>query len=221
MNGEQARVAAVADKVDYKAVGFRCGLEIHQQLDTRKLFSPCPSGTVDPDQVHARTIAVLDRRLRATQSELGELDPAALAEMRKGKAFRYFAIDGLTSLVETDEEPPHPMSQDALDVGLAFAGLIKAHPVTEVHVMRKTVIDGSNTSGFQRTSFIAWGGVLDVEGGDVRCQTLSLEEDSARKLDDAGGLVTYTLDRLGIPLLELATETDIHDPAHAQRTAAR
>ena len=221
MNGEQARAASVADKLDYKAVGFRCGLEIHQQLDTRKLFSPCPSGVVDPDQVQARTIAVLDRRLRATQSELGELDPAALAEMRKGKAFRYLAIDGLTSLVETDEEPPHPMSQDALDVGLAFAGLIQARPVAEVHVMRKTVIDGSNTSGFQRTAFLAWGGRLDVEGGDVRCQTLSLEEDSARKLDDTGGLVTYTLDRLGIPLLELATETDIHDPAHAQRTAAR
>ena len=240
MNGDQARDAALADKVDYKAVGFRCGLEIHQQLDTRKLFSPCPSGVVDADQVQARTIAVLDRRLRATVSELGELDPAALAEMRKGKQFRYLAIDGLTSLVETDEEPPHPMSQDALDVGLAFAGLIQAQPVAEVHVMRKTVIDGSNTSGFQRTAFLAWGGKLDVEGGDVRCQTLSLEEDSARKLDDswasqegspapgrpagpggAGGLVTYTLDRLGIPLLELATETDIHDPAHAQRTAAR
>ncbi|MEA3165361.1 MAG: glutamyl-tRNA(Gln) amidotransferase subunit, partial [Thermoplasmata archaeon] len=235
MNGEQARAAASADKLDYTAVGFRCGLEIHQQLDTRKLFSPCPSGVVDPDEVDARTIAVLDRRLRATQSELGELDPAALAEMRKGKQFRYRAIEGLTSLVETDEEPPHPMSQDALDVGLQFAGLIGAKPVAEVHVMRKTVIDGSNTSGFQRTSFIAWGGKLDVEGGDVRCQTLSLEEDSARKLGEEtlvsspqapGGpaattVVTYTLDRLGIPLLELATETDIHDPAHAQRTAAR
>lgn len=221
MNGEQARIAATAEKVDYKAVGFRCGLEIHQQLDTRKLFSPCPSGVVDPDQVEARTIAVLDRRLRATQSELGELDPAALAEMRKGKLFRYRAIAGLTSLVETDEEPPHAMGQDALDVGLQFAGLIGARPVDEVHVMRKTVIDGSNTSGFQRTAFIAWGGSLDVDGGDVRCQTLSLEEDSARKLDDEGGIVTYTLDRLGIPLLELATETDITDPQHAQRTAAR
>src|ERR1041385_2104752 len=221
MKGEEARQWATADRLDYKAVGFRCGLEIHQQLATRKLFSPCPSDAVEPDQVAARTIAVLDRRLRATQSELGELDPAALAEMRKGKAFRYLAIEGLTSLVETDEEPPHPMSPEALDVGLQFAGLIGAHPVAEVHVMRKTVIDGSNTSGFQRTAMLAWGGRLDVEGGDVRCQTLSIEEGSARKLDSAGGLVTYTLDRLGIPLLELATETDIADPAHAQRTAAR
>lgn len=221
MNGEQARAAATADQVDYKAAGFRCGLEIHQQLATRKLFSPCPSGVVDPEQVEAQTIAVLDRRLRATQSELGELDPAALAEMRKGKRFRYRAIAGLTSLVETDEEPPHPMSEDALDVGLQFAGLIGARPVAEVHVMRKTVIDGSNTSGFQRTSLLAWGGTLKVEGGDVRCQTLSLEEDSARKLDDEGGVVTYTLDRLGVPLLELATEPDIVDPQHAQRTAAR
>jgi glutamyl-tRNA(Gln) amidotransferase subunit E len=221
MTGEEARAWATAEALDYQAVGFRCGLEIHQQLATRKLFSPCPSEVVEPDQVAARTIAVLDRRLRATQSELGELDPAALAEARKGKAFRYLAIDGLTSLVETDEEPPHPMSQDALDVGLQFAGLVGARPVAEVHVMRKTVIDGSNTSGFQRTALVAWGGRLDVEGGAVRCQTLSLEEDSARKLDDRGGLVTYTLDRLGIPLLELATEPDVLDPHHAQRTAAR
>jgi glutamyl-tRNA(Gln) amidotransferase subunit E len=221
MNSEQAKAAAAADKVDFKAVGFRCGLEIHQQLDTRKLFSPCPSGVIDADQVGARTIATVDRRLRATQSELGETDPAALAEAMKGKAFRYLAMDGLSSLVETDEEPPHPMSQDALDVGLQFMGLVRSRPAAEVHVMRKTVIDGSNTSGFQRTALLATGGTIDVEGGDVRIQTVTLEEDSARKLDDASGLVTYTLDRLGIPLLEVATETDIHDPAHAQRAAAR
>src|ERR1041385_643648 len=221
MKGEEARQWATADRLDYKAVGFRCGLEIHQQLATRKLFSPCPSDAVEPDQVAARTIAVLDRRLRATQSDLGELDPAALAEMRKGKAFRYLAIEGLTSLVETDEEPPHPMSQDALDVGLQFCGLVGARPVAEVHVMRKTVIDGSNTSGFQRTAQLASGGAIDAEGGAVRLQTVSLEEDSARKVDDVGGLVTYTLDRLGIPLLEVATDPDIVDPQHAQRTAAR
>src|SRR5687768_16171998 len=108
LTGEQARTAALADKLDHKAVGFRCGLEIHQQLDTRKLFSPCPSGVVEPDQVQARTIAVIDRRLRATQSELGELDPAALAEARKGKALRYLAIDSPTSRVETDEENGRP-----------------------------------------------------------------------------------------------------------------
>ena len=221
MNGDEARRWATGEKLDYKAVGFRCGLEIHQQLDTRKLFSPCPSAVVEPDEVAARTIAVVERRLRVTQSELGEMDPAALAEMRRGRAFRYLAISGLTSLVETDEEPPHPMSDDALAVGLTFAGLIGAKPVAEVHVMRKTVIDGSNTSGFQRTAELAAGGLIDAEGGTVRCQTLSLEEDSARKLDEVGGQVTYTLDRLGIPLLELATEPDIVDPAHAQRTAAR
>lgn len=221
LTGEQARELSLAPKLDYKAVGFRCGLEIHQQLDTRKLFSPCPSDVVDPDQVAARTIARIDRKLRATQSELGEVDVAALAEARKRKSFRYLAIDGLTSLVETDEEPPHPMAQDALDVSLTFAGLVGAKPVAEVHVMRKTVIDGSNTSGFQRTALLGLGGRLDVQGGDVRVQTLTLEEDSARKVDDQDGLVTWTLDRLGIPLLEIATETDIHDPAHAQRTAAR
>lgn len=221
LTGPEARELSLAPKLDYKALGFRCGLEIHQQLDTRKLFSPCPSEVVDPEEVAARTIARIDRKLRATQSELGEVDVAALAEARKRKSFRYLAIDGLTSLVETDEEPPHPMAQDALDVSLTFAGLVNAKPVAEVHVMRKTVIDGSNTSGFQRTALVGLGGRLDVEGGDVRVQTLTLEEDSARKVDDQDGLVTWTLDRLGIPLLEIATETDIHDPGHAQRTAAR
>jgi glutamyl-tRNA(Gln) amidotransferase subunit E len=221
VNGDQARAAATAASLDFKAVGFRCGLEIHQQLDTRKLFSPCPSGVVEPDDVDSRTIATIERQLRATVSELGELDPAAVAEMRKGKRFRYRAIAGLTSLVETDEEPPHPMSEDALDVSLQFAGLVGSRPVAEVHVMRKTVIDGSNTSGFQRTALVASGGKLDVDGGPVRLQTLTLEEDSARKLDDDAGIVTYTLDRLGIPLLEIATEPDIVDPQHAQRAAAR
>jgi glutamyl-tRNA(Gln) amidotransferase subunit E len=221
LSAEEASRLSQVPTLDYKAIGFRCGLEIHQQLATRKLFSLCPSEVVDPDKVAALATAVYDRRLRATQSELGEVDAAALAEARKRKAFRYVAIRGLTSLVETDEEPPHPMSRDALDVGLTMAGLIGARPVAEVHVMRKTVIDGSNTSGFQRTALLAMGGRLEVEGGDVRCQALSIEEDSARKLSEEGGLVTYTLDRLGIPLLELSTETDIRDPAHAQRTAAR
>ena len=206
---------------DYAALGFMCGLEIHQQLDTRKLFSPCPSDVVDPDNALARTVAVYDRRLRATQSELGESDPAAVAEAKKRKAFRYLAIDGLTSLVELDEEPPHPMSDDALDVALTFAGLLGSRPADEVHIMRKTVIDGSNTSGFQRTALVATGGRVDPAAGDVGIWTIAVEEDSARKLDTQGGRTRFTLDRLGVPLIEVATSPDIKDPKHAQETAAR
>ncbi len=210
-------------KLDWAAIGFRCGLEIHQQLDTRKLFSLCPSRVVEPEEVGPLTIGAVERKLRATGGETGEVDAAARAEAEKGLRFRYLAIAGLTSLVELDEEPPLAMSQDALDVTLTIAGLTKARPVEEVQVMRKTVIDGSNTGGFQRTALVATGGQVQVDGGDVGLWTTAVEEDSARKLEEQtkDGVVTYTLDRLGIPLIEIATAPDIRDPAHAQRTAAR
>lgn len=221
MTGPDALKWSQAEKLDYAAIGFRCGLEIHQQLDTRKLFSPCPSRVVEPEEVAPLTVAVVERSLRATASETGEIDIAARAEAAKGKRFRYLAIKGLTSLVELDEEPPHPLAPDARAVGLTFAGLLASRPVDEIHVMRKTVIDGSNTGGFQRTALVATGGNIAVEGGDVGVWTVALEEDSARKLEGEHGVVTYTLDRLGIPLIEVATAPDIKDPAHAQRTAAR
>ncbi len=226
LTGDEAKALAIGDApLDYAALGFKCGLEIHQQLDTRKLFSPCPSEVVDPDAVAARAIAQYDRRLRATQSELGETDAAVAAEVKRRRAFRYLAIDGVTSLVELDEEPPHPMDSEALDVTLSYAALLGARPADEVHVMRKTVIDGSNTSGFQRTALVATGGHVDPSPGDdaddVPIWTIAVEEDSARKLDDAGNLTTYTLDRLGIPLIEVATGPTIRDPQHAQATAAR
>lgn len=223
MTGSDALKWFNEPKLDWAAVGFRCGLEIHQQLDTRKLFSLCPSRVVEPDEVAPLTTGSVVRSLRATGSEAGEVDVAARAEAEKGLRFRYLAIAGLTSLVELDEEPPLAMSEDALDVTLTFAGLAKSRPVEEVHVMRKTVIDGSNTSGFQRTALVATGGKFEVEGGDVGVWTVAVEEDSARKLDEHSkdGVVTWTLDRLGIPLIEVATAPDIRDPAHAQRTAAR
>jgi glutamyl-tRNA(Gln) amidotransferase subunit E len=221
MMGSEAGRLATAPALDFAAIGFRCGLEIHQQLATRKLFSRLPSEVVEPDEVPKRTVAQVERRLRATASELGEVDAAAESEARRGLRFRYLAIDGLTSLVELDEEPPLPMSEAALDVALTFSGLVGARPVDEVHVMRKTVIDGSNTSGFQRTALVATGGKVDAPGGDVGVWTIALEEDSARKVEEKDDVVTYTLDRLGIPLIEVATAPEIREPAHAQKVAAR
>lgn len=222
MSAEQAREWALAPKLDYQAIGFRCGLEIHQQLDTGKLFSRVPSEVIDgEEELRRRTIGSVLRTLRATGGETGELDAAAAAESRRNRSFRYLAIDGLTSLVELDEEPPKPLDPDAHAAGLTLLGLLRSRPVDEVHVMRKTVIDGSNTGGFQRTALIGTGGRLDVEGGEVGVWTVALEEDSARPLREEAGVATYTLDRLGIPLVEIATAPDIVDPQHAQRTAAR
>jgi glutamyl-tRNA(Gln) amidotransferase subunit E len=198
---------------DWAALGLMVGLEIHQQLDTRKLFCRCPSALEDEHQVE------FVRKLRPTQSELGEVDPAALAEAAKSLTFRYLAGRGTSCLVELDEEPPHGIQPDAVDVGLQFALLTGMVPVDEVHVMRKIVIDGSNTSGFQRTAMLALGGSVPGDGHAVRLATLCLEEDSARPVERKGGEVTYRLDRLGIPLLEVATGPDIRSPAEAKQVA--
>ena len=98
-----------------------------------------------------------------------------------------------------------------------------AKPVPFLHAMRKTVVDGSNTSGFQRTTLIATDGVIQTPSGDVGIDVICLEEDSARKLDtqstDSGEVVIYTLDRLGVPLVEIATAPDVQTPEHAKETA--
>jgi len=195
--------------MDYKKIGFKAGLEIHQQLDTHKLFCNCQSKiTEDIDYS-------FERYLRPTQSEMGDVDRAALAEAKKNRFFLYTASDKSTCLVEADEEPPHSANSEAVDLCLTMAVLTKCYIVDEIHFMRKIVIDGSNTSGFQRTGLIAMDGKID----DVGIQTIALEEDSARKLEEKGKLVNYGLDRLGIPLIEIATDPDIKNPEHAKEVA--
>ena len=193
----------------------KVGLEIHCQLDTRgKLFCGCPTRLSKGEP--ARRFL---RRLRPTQSELGEVDPAALFEFQKGKAIIYEADPESSCLVEADEEPPHPINGEAVDAALEIALLLKARPVDEVHVMRKVVIDGSNTTGFQRTAAIAIGGELDVAGRRIPIEHVSLEEDAARKTGESGMTVYYRIDRLGIPLVEIATGPVIHTPMEAQEVA--
>lgn len=189
------------------------GLEIHQQLDTPKLFCRCPSALEEEHRVE------FVRRLRPTQSELGEIDRAALAEAGKQLRFRYLAGHRTSCLVEMDEEPPHTLCREAVEVGLQFALLCTMQPVDEVHVMRKLVIDGSNTTGFQRTAMLALGGALEIGGHRIGLQTLCLEEDAARRVERQGDEVTFRLDRLGIPLLEVATAPDIRSPAQAREVA--
>jgi glutamyl-tRNA(Gln) amidotransferase subunit E len=206
---------ALADAPDYAAIGFRCGLEIHQQVATTKLFCRCPAEAPAPDD--ERPDFRILRRLRPAQSEMGEVDAAALAEARRARLFEYLGSHGSACLVEADEEPPHAASEDALDVALTTALLLGAGPVDEIQWMRKIVIDGSNTSGFQRTGLVARGGRID----DVGIQTLCLEEDSCRRIRDAPDRVVWGLDRLGVPLVEIATDPDIRDGEHARRIAAR
>ncbi len=204
------------DRLDYEKLGLMVGLEIHQQLDTsRKLFCRCPTRMVDEEG------GVFERTLRPTQSELGEVDVAAYFEWRRRRRYRYQSPRVSTCLVEDDEEPPHEISREAVAIALAVAKALGAKPVDEIHVMRKIVIDGSNTTGFQRTAIVAMGGSLEDEDGRVRIQTICVEEDAARKMEEKGRTVVYRLDRLGIPLIEIATGPDIHTPEQAQRVALK
>jgi glutamyl-tRNA(Gln) amidotransferase subunit E len=131
--------------MDYEKIGFKAGLEIHQQLDTHKLFCKCHS-VIKEDGNYS-----FGRFLRPTQSELGDVDKAALAEAKKNRYFLYTASDESTCLVEADEEPPHAANSEAINICLTTAVLMNAKLVDEIHFMRKIVIDGSNTGGFQRT----------------------------------------------------------------------
>ncbi|CAD5243921.1 Glu-tRNA(Gln) amidotransferase subunit GatE [Thermococcus camini] len=200
-------------KFNYEELGLKVGLEIHRQLDTRRLFSPVPSEMSDEVDF------TFQRRLRPTISELGEIDPAALEEFKKGKTYIYEGNYRLADLVYMDEEPPHMPDEEALRVSLQISYLLNATPVDEVHFMRKIVIDGSNVSGFQRTAIIAMNGKVDTPWGSVGIPTICLEEDACRIVERGEKEVIYRLDRLGIPLVEISTTPDIHHPEQAKVVA--
>ncbi|MFP4174245.1 MAG: Glu-tRNA(Gln) amidotransferase subunit GatE [Halobacteriales archaeon] len=202
---------------DYEELGLMAGLEIHQQLDTAtKLFCNCPTTLRDEDD----STHEFRRYLHPTRSELGEVDEAALEESRVDRKFTYKAYD-TTCLVEEDEEPPRPMNRAAVAVALEAAETFGMERVDHAHVMRKIVIDGSNTTGFQRTALLAHDGVVETSEGDVRLDALALEEESARRLGEREEGPVFSLDRLGVPLVEIGTAPDIRSPEQAQETAER
>ena len=194
--------------MDYEECGLLAGIEIHQQLDTgEKLFCRCPT-LLRKTEEHS---GGFHRYLRATESELGEIDNAAKEEMKSERKFTYFTYD-TTCLVENDEEPPAPLNQEALDLSLTIAKMFGMTPVEQINTMRKLVIDGSNTSGFQRTALVALNGKLPNGG---RIETLCLEEEAAQRVE--GDI--FSLDRLGIPLVEITTSPCLHSPDEVRETA--
>jgi glutamyl-tRNA(Gln) amidotransferase subunit E len=203
-------------EIDYNKLGLKVGLEIHQQLDTSaKLFCKCK-----PELFKEEPEITFLRKLRPTQSELGQIDPAAYFEFQKGVKILYEANTATSCLVEMDEEPPHPLNMEAVEIALTVAQMIKAKPVDEIHVMRKTVIDGSNTTGFQRTCVVALNGVVNVGDKMVPIEHVSLEEDAARKMgEEEGNIIRYRIDRLGIPLIEVTTAPVINSPKEAGEIA--
>jgi glutamyl-tRNA(Gln) amidotransferase subunit E len=201
--------------MDYQKLGLKCGIEIHQQLDTHKLFCPCQSS------LDGQPGGEITRRMRAVAGELGDIDVSALHEVLRGKEFHYRLYPGESCEVEMDEDPPHMLNPEALDITLTVAMLLKCDIPDEIHVMRKQVIDGSNTTGFQRTVIVGLNGRLDTPSGPVGITNLSLEEDAAQILGQEDGSVTYGLNRLCIPLVEIGTTPDIKSPEHAREVAAK
>ncbi|MFC4551498.1 MULTISPECIES: Glu-tRNA(Gln) amidotransferase subunit GatE [Halorussus] len=200
---------------DYEELGLVAGLEIHQQLDTEsKLFCACPTELREPEDADRR----FTRYLHPTKSELGEIDEAALEESQVEREFEYLAYD-TTCLVEEDDEPPHRLDDEAQEVALEIAQLLDMDPVDQAHVMRKIVVDGSNTSGFQRSILFANDGEIDTGEGSVGIEDLMLEEESAQRIEEREEGVLYSLDRLGIPLVEIGTKPDIRSPAQAREAA--
>ena len=200
---------------DYKKLGLKMGLEIHQQLNSQhKLFCPCKTELVDDDFDE-----LVQRKLRPTQSELGEIDRAALQESLRGLNFKYENFAKHTCLVENDDEPPHSLNEEALDICITIACLMNMHIVDEFHTMRKQVIDGSNTGGFQRTGMVATDGYLITPYGKVIIESLGLEEDAARRVETKDGFTEFRLDRLGIPLAEITTDPSMHHPEQVREVA--
>jgi glutamyl-tRNA(Gln) amidotransferase subunit E len=200
--------------IDPASLDLKVGFEIHQQLATRsKLFCNC---SCEEAQEYEHSFV---RKLRPTQSELGAYDPAAMFEFSKMRTVEYHASFGSSCLVEADEEPPHDVSSGALETALIFSLALHSKVMDEVHVMRKLVIDGSNTTGFQRTMLVASGGYLDVAGKRVGVQSICLEEDAAKLIGDDKGIRKFGLDRMGVPLVEIALEPVTGKPDEIMQVA--
>ncbi len=204
--------------MDYKKVGLRVGLEIHHELDTKeKLFCSCPTLL----KTKEKPDLILERFQRPVAGETGEIDIAAIEQMKKRVKIIYEVYDDCDCLIDTDEEPPHEPNNEAIKVALTIATLFNCKIVDEIHVMRKTIIDGSLPSGFQRTMLLGTNGWMDTNQGKVEIEAVSLEEDSARLINKEKNSVTFRLDRLGIPEVEVGTGKGIVSPDHAKEVALK
>ena len=201
-------------ELEIDKIGLKVGLEIHQQLDTnKKLFCNCKP--IENTEFTEK----FTRKLRAAKSELGKIDPAALFESSKSKTIIYYANQNSSCLVEKDDEPPHDLDVNAKKTALLISSALNSEIFSEIHVMRKTVIDGSNTSGFQRTMLVAQGGQIMVDEKKVGVQSICLEEDAGKLIKDENNQRFFSLDRLGVPLVEIALEPVSGDPAFVRKIA--
>jgi len=193
---------------DYATVGFKSGLEIHQQLLTEsKLFCRCPAGQYS-DHYHAEIL----RHMRPTLSELGEYDGTALMEFKTKKDIVYRINRETVCTYEMDDTPPFMVDEQALDIALGIGLLYRCAMVDELHIARKQYLDGSIPTGFQRTTIVGVDGAVPYKDRHIHIVQLGLEEDACREVSDIGHLRVYLTDRLGMPLIETVTAPDMHTP---------
>ncbi len=198
---------------DYAKIGFKCGLEVHQQLFTiKKLFCRCPAGYYS-NEYDAKIL----RHMRPTLSELGEYDGTALMEFKTKKNIIYQINSETVCTYEMDDAPPFEINEKALDIALEIGMLFKCYPVGELHITRKQYLDGSIPTGFQRTGITGVSGSFKVDGKEIGIIQISLEEDSCREVFDEGHFRTYNTDRLGMPLIEIVTQSDMKTPQEIER----
>src|SRR6056297_1166113 len=199
-----------AKKTDYQRIGFKSGLEVHQQLNTKeKLFCRCPAGIYHKDDEYDAEII---RHMRPTLSELGEYDGTALMEYKTRKEIIYRINNETACTYEIDDTPPFKINKEALDIALEISLLSKINIVGEVHITRKQYLDGSIPTGFQRTAIIGVEGEIPLKNKKVRLIQLSLEEDSCREISDIRHTRIFKTDRLGMPLIETVTYPDMLTP---------
>jgi len=193
---------------DYAAVGFKSGLEIHQQLLTsKKLFCRCPAGHYS-DTYDAEIL----RHMRPTLSELGEYDGTALMEFKTKKEIIYQINHNTVCTYEMDDTPPFELNDEALNIALGIGMLYKCTMVDEIHIARKQYLDGSIPTGFQRTTIVGVNGSIPYKNRSITIIQLGLEEDACREVSDVGHRRVYITDRLGMPLIETVTAPDMRTP---------
>ncbi len=207
------------EEFDYDKLGLKCGLEIHQQLDTKqKLFCRCPStlqGKRKPDFSVSRT-------MRPVLGELGTFDKAMLTEYEKDIDIIYEGYNDVICTYELDDSPPYECNPEAISVAIEIALMLNVNIIEEMHVCRKNYLDGSVPCGFQRTMILGTDGSILLENKkSIGIDILSLEEDACRKSKTQNKTNFYRLDRLGIPLVEVTTKPDINHPLECRDCAER
>jgi len=204
-------------QADYDRIGFKSGLEVHQQLKTqKKLFCNCPAGLYNRKDDHDAEII---RHMRPTLSELGEYDGTALMEFKTRKQIIYRIKNQTACTYDIDDTPPFPLNREALDIALEISLLCQFNIVSEVHIIRKQYLDGSIPTGFQRTGILGVEGEIQLRNKTVRLIQISIEEDSCREISDIGHVRIYQTDRLGIPLVETVTYPDFANPDEVREGA--